>query len=420
VLVLGGGAREHALVWACRQSVLPEAVLCAPGNGGTCAQAENVALRADDADGVTRLVRDRAIELVVLGPEAAVAAGIADRCAELGVACFGPTRDAGRIESSKAFAKQLMDGAGIPTARWQAGGATARGDLLAFARELGGACVVKADGLAAGKGVAVCDDIVQAARALDACLRDQRFGEAGATVVVEERLAGREVTVQAFCDGENVRMLPPACDYKRALEGGRGENTGGMGAYAPPLHLDPEALLETARVEVMEPAVAALAARGTPYRGCLYAGLMLTMDGPRVLEFNAHFGDPEAQVVLPLVAEDIVELMGACAVGSLPAGNVRLHGGAAVGVVLASAGYPGAVTTGHVISGLEQREHHHGHVFHGGTVRAADGTVRTAGGRVVTVVGRGDDVAEARRRAYGRAADITFTGVTSRGDIGVP
>ena len=420
VLVVGGGAREHALVWACRESVLPEEVLCAPGNGGTAGQAENVPLRPDDAEGLLRLIVDRSIELVVLGPEAAVVAGVADRCSDLGIACFGPTADAGRVESSKTFAKALMDEAGIPTARWQSGGAGDRDALLVFARDLGGACAVKADGLAAGKGVTVCNDLDEAARALDASLSGARFGEAGARVVVEERLTGREVSVLALCDGERVRMLPAACDYKRALEGDRGELTGGMGAYSPPLHLDPEALLDEAREVVIEPAVAALAARGTPYRGCLYAGLMLAPDGMRVLEFNARFGDPEAQVVLPLVAEDLVELMGACAVGNLPAGSVRLHRGAAVGVVLASAGYPGTVTTGHVISGLDHREHHHGHVFHAGTARDADGTIRTAGGRVLTVVGRGDDVPEARRRAYARAAEIAFDGMTSRSDIAVP
>lgn len=418
VLVVGSGAREHALVWSCRESVLPEEVLCAPGNGGTAALATNLPIAADDLDGLRRAVQEHSIELVVLGPEAAVSAGVADAMAELGVACFGPTRAAGRIEASKAFAKELMVEAAIPTARWSSGGSADREALVRFARDLGGTCVVKADGLALGKGVTVCAGLEDTTRAIDACLAERRFGEAGATVVVEERLEGREVSVLCLTDGSAVRLLPPVCDYKRAHDGDQGPMTGGMGSYAPPLGLDPDALLDEVLGTVLQPAVDALAARGTPYRGCLYAGLMVTRSGLRVLEFNARFGDPEAQVVLPLLAEDLVELMGTCAVGGLPAGRARVHRGAAVGVVLASAGYPGPASTGHVIDGLDQHDRHGGHVFHAATARSDDGTLVTTGGRVLTVVARGSDVDEARRRAYERAQRIGFTGMTMRSDIG--
>jgi phosphoribosylamine--glycine ligase len=322
------------------------------------------------------------------------------------------------VESSKEFTKRLADAAGIPTASWRAGGVDERAHLHDFAAELG-ACVVKADGLALGKGVTVCDDAAEARAAIDACLLEGRFGEAGARVVVEERLSGREVSVFALSDGEEVRVLAPACDYKRAHDGDRGPNTGGMGAYAPPAGLDPGALLDDAMRRFVEPCVAALRARGTPYRGCLYAGLMLTDAGPRLLEFNARLGDPETQVVLPLLDEDLLDLLTACARGGLEGGRARTLPGAAVGVVAAAAGYPGTVRRGDAISGLDALDGD-ALLFHAGTRREADGTVRTAGGRVLTVVARGETLATARERAYANLGRLHFEGMQHRGDIADP
>ena len=417
VLVVGSGGREHALAWACRQSSLPQEVICAPGNPGTAAIADNVGVRADDVAALVRLAQERQVELVVIGPDAAVAAGLGDACEEAGIACFGPSRAAGRVEASKVAAKRLMESVGIRTARWVSGGAADRAMLDGFVAELGGACVVKADGLALGKGVSVCDTAAEAAAALDALLVERRFGDAGATVVVEERLRGEEVSVLALTDGVAVRLLPLSRDYKRAADGDRGPNTGGMGACSPPPRGDEAELLEQVAAEVMQPAVDALRESGTPYRGCLYAGLMLTDSGIHVLEFNARLGDPEAQVVLPRVAEDMVELMGACAVGGLDAGRVRTHHGACVGVVAASAGYPETPVTGATIEGLEEVDRH-ALVFHAGTARHTDGRLVTSGGRVLTVVGRGHDVDAARRHAYENLDRIHFEGMRCRRDVG--
>ena len=417
VLIAGSGAREHALAWGCARHPGVELV-CAPGNGGTAAIAENVAVAADDVPGILRLATERAVDLVVIGPDAAIAAGLADGCAERGIAVFGPTRAAGRVESSKEFTKQLADATGIPTAGWRAGGVEDREALHRFAAELG-ACVVKADGLALGKGVTVCDDATQASAAIDACLLEGRFGDAGARVVVEERMSGREVSVFALSDGAAVRVLAPACDYKRIHDGDRGPNTGGMGAYAPPAGLDPAALLDDALRRFVEPCVAALRERGTPYRGCLYAGLMLTDSGPRLLEFNARLGDPETQAVLPLLDEDLLDLLTACARGGLAPGVARTLPGAAVGVVAAAAGYPGAVRGGDAISGLDRLDPG-ALLFHAGTRRDAGGTVRTAGGRVLTVVGRGDTLAAARSAAYANLERVRFDGMQHRSDIADP
>ncbi|MEA2671548.1 MAG: phosphoribosylamine---glycine ligase [Chloroflexota bacterium] len=417
VLIAGSGAREHALAWACARHRGTE-LICAPGNGGTAALAENVAVAADDVPAMVRLAAEREVDLVVIGPDAAIAAGLADGCAERGIAVFGPTRAAGRVESSKEFTKRLAGTAGIPTAAWQAGGADDRGRLHGFATELG-ACVVKADGLALGKGVTVCDDAAEARAAIDACLLEGRFGDAGTRVVVEERMRGREVSVFALADGEAVRVLAPASDYKRAHDGDRGPNTGGMGACAPPAALDAAATLDDSLRRFIEPCVAALRDQGTPFRGCLYAGLMLTDAGPRLVEFNARFGDPETQVVLPLLGEDLLDLLTACARGGLAGGTAQALPGAAVGVVVAAAGYPGRVRGGDVITGLEALDGD-ALLFHAGTRRDPDGTLRTAGGRVLTVVGRGGTLAAARERAYANLGRLRFEGMQHRGDIAGP
>ena len=412
VLVVGSGAREHALAWAIAAHGGVE-LLCAPGNGGTGLIAENVEVAAGDATAQLRLATERAVDLVVIGPDAAVAAGLADACAGAGLAVFGPTAAAGRIEASKAFAKAVMDDAGIPTARWwRAAGVD---EAMAAVTELGGRCVVKADGLALGKGVTVCDEAGQARAAVEESLVTGRFGDAGRELIVEERLQGRELSVFALSDGERVRALVPACDYKRAHDGDRGPNTGGMGAYAPPAEVDVAGLIGEAVARTVQPCVDLLRERGTPYRGCLYAGLMLTEQGLRVLEYNARFGDPETQVVLPLLAEDLLDLLLACARGELTPGRAAQRPGAAAAVVAAAPGYPGPVRTGAAISGLDRLDPDVA-CFHGGTRRQGEELV-TAGGRVLTVTARGADQEQARRRAYDNLDRISFEGMWSRRDI---
>jgi phosphoribosylamine--glycine ligase len=414
VLVTGGGAREHALAWACARSPLVREVLCAPGNGGTAELARNRDVAADEVEGIVQLCLNESVDMVVIGPDAAVAAGLADALDVEGIDCFGPTAAAGRIESSKEFAKDVMNDAGIPTARWIGVGASTRDHGVRFIEEHGGRCVVKADGLALGKGVTVCSSVAEAVAALDECLVEGRFGSAGQRVVIEELLSGPEVSAFALSDGERVRMLASACDYKRAYDGDEGPNTGGMGSYTPPVRM-PD--LADIAATVMQPAVDVLRERGTPYRGCLYAGLMLTADGPRVLEFNARFGDPETQVVLPMLAEDVVPLFLACARGELQAGGrIATEPGACVGVVAASGGYPGAVETGKPITGLDTLDHD-ALVFHAGTKHHADGSLVTSGGRVLTVVARGDSLEAARDHAYRNIERIHFDGMRFRHDI---
>jgi phosphoribosylamine--glycine ligase len=416
VLVAGSGGREHALAWACAQSPLVEEVLCAPGNGGTSLVARNVAVSAEDVPALVTLARREHVDLVVIGPDAAVAAGLADALEAAGIDVFGPTAAAGRVEASKEFAKQLMDDAGIPTARWVAADAATRDVAERFVAEQDGRCVVKADGLALGKGVTVCASVHEARAALDECFVAGRFGAAGQRVVVEELLSGPEVSVFALTDGVHVRMLPPSCDYKRAGDGDSGPNTGGMGAYTPPSFTGAGALLDAALRTVVQPAVDALRERGTPYRGCLYAGLMLTAAGPRVLEFNARFGDPETQVVLPMLAEDCVPLFRACARGELPPGRATWRAGACVGVVAASGGYPGPIETGRPLRGLDSLDPDV-LCFHAGTRRGEDGALVTSGGRVLTVVARGDTLDAARQHAYRNIERLAFEGMRYRRDI---
>jgi phosphoribosylamine---glycine ligase len=419
VLIVGGGGREHALAWVCRRDAPDAEVLVAPGNGGTAALAENIAVDVEDAEAVARLAADRDVDLVVIGPDAAAAAGVADACIERGIPVFGPSAAAARIESSKTFAKQVMDEAGIPTARWVVGTAADRKRLSDFVAEQRGACVVKADGLALGKGVLVCDGVEEAERALDACLGEMRFGDAGRQVVVEERLSGPEVSVFGLSDGRRVRLLVPARDHKRIFDGDRGPNTGGMGAIAPPPDIDAATFLAEVSRTVLGPCVDALRQRGTPFVGCLYAGLMLTAGGMRVLEFNARFGDPEAQVVLPLLDEPALELFVQCARGEVEAGNARATGAAAVGVVAAADGYPGDVRRGDVIAGIDTLDHDV-LCFHAGTRRDSDGTLRTSGGRVLCVTATAADVESARARAYDNLARVHFDGMQARTDIGIP
>ncbi len=414
VLVVGAGGREHALALRLAASPSVDRVDAAPGNPGLAALGATHRLEATDPVAVADLAEREGIDLVVVGPEAPLVAGVVDALEGRGIAAFGPRAAAARIEASKAYAKEVMHAAGAPTA-----GAVAtadRSEAYAALERFGPPYVVKADGLAAGKGVTVADELADARRAVDAALVDRVFGDAGASLVIEEFLDGPERSVFGVCDGVDVTLLAPAQDYKRAHDGDAGPNTGGMGAYTPVagFGLDDVAFLEDL---VFRPVLAELADRGTPYRGLLYAGLVETATGPRLLEFNARFGDPETQVILPRFAGDLGDLLTAAAIGRVGDVEVAWSPDAVVTVVLASDGYPGSYPTGRPIAGLDRAAGHEGvHVLHAGTA-LADGALVTAGGRVLNVTARGRDVAEARQRAYAAADEITFEGVQRRGDI---
>ena len=416
VLVIGSGAREHALVWKCVQSDLVERVFCAPGNGGTGGMARNEPIPATDVVKLVHFARRERFGLVVLGPEAAVDASVGDAMRDAGFNVFGPNRGAGRIESSKSFAKNLMRNAGIPTADFETF-TDARAAKL-WAKERGGRVAVKADGLARGKGVIVCTTGAEADAAIDAMLVEGRFGRSGATIVVEELLEGPELSILGVTDGTDVVALAPARDFKRAHDGDSGLNTGGMGAYSPPLGVDQGVINEVVE-QVLTPAVRELAASGHEFCGVLYAGVMLTKEGIRTLEFNARFGDPEAQVVLPRLETDFVALALTAAKGGLSEfPDLRWTSRACVGVVVASANYPddAAVKTGFQIRGLAEMPRGV-LIFHGGTRFEPGRGVVTDGGRVLTSVALGDTVAQAREIALSGARQVRFEGAFHRTDI---
>ena len=414
ILVVGSGAREHALAWKCMQSVLTDRVFCTPGNGGTGGMAKNIQIPADDVANLVKFAKGEKIGLVVLGPESAVAAGVGDALRQEGIPVFGPSRDAGRIESSKSFAKELMRRAGIPTADFGAFAET--GPARDWARARSGRVVVKADGLALGKGVIVCGSVDEAERAIDAMLVEHAFGRAGATVVVEERLEGPEVSLMAVTDGKRVIPLAAARDFKRAHDGDSGPNTGGMGAYSPLADVSTELVTEAVE-KVLQPVVRQLAADGAEYRGVLYAGLMLTAQGIRVLEFNARFGDPEAQVVLPRLKSDAVRLLLEAARGDLaPVGELDWDPRPCVGIVVASAGYPDAYETGFPIDGLATIPPGV-LVFHAGTRYVSGQGLVTSGGRVLTLVALGNTVGEAREAVLETIGRVRFNGAFHRRDI---
>jgi len=416
ILVVGGGGREHALVWKLSQSALAHDIVCAPGNAGIASLARCVPLSADDVSGIARFAADERFDLVVVGPENPLVLGLADRLTEARVPVFGPTRAAAQLEGSKWFAKDLMLRAGIPTARaWTA---SSRDEALGRARELGFPVVVKADGLAAGKGVVVARDAHSLEAAVDDALVRGVFGPSGHRVLIEEHLVGEEASVLALTDGRAVALLAPSQDHKRAFDGDEGPNTGGMGAYAPAPAVTDAVLRETGR-RVIEGALAALEEyHGVAYRGVLYAGLMITPEGPQVLEFNCRFGDPETQAVLPLLDGDLAEIMLATARGELAPSSVRTLPGAAACVVMASGGYPGHYEKGKEVLGLAHASALDGVlVFHAGT--AAEGRrVVTAGGRVLGVTGVGRDLPDALGRAYAGVHEISFEGAHCRKDIG--
>jgi phosphoribosylamine--glycine ligase/phosphoribosylaminoimidazole synthetase len=413
VLVVGGGGREHALAWAAIRSPRCRRLLVAPGNAGT--PGERVGLAADDVDGLVKLARGEGVDLVLIGPEAALAAGLADRLVEEGIAAFGPTRAAAELEWSKAFTRRFCDRHGIPSPRY----ATFErvDEAMAWVERLDAPVVVKADGLAAGKGVLLPDGLDETLAALRLVLDEAAFGSAGARVVLEERLAGEEVSLLAFTDGRVVVPMPPAQDHKRLCDGDRGPNTGGMGAYAPAPACSPD-LATTIFDDVHRRAVAGMAAEGRPFQGVLYAGMMLTAEGPRVLEFNCRLGDPEAQALLPLLATDLVDVAEACAGGTLTGEAVRWHPGAALAVVIAAPGYPDAPEQGVPVHGLARAAALDDVVvFHAGTADSDAGPV-TSGGRVVTVTGLGGDVAAARQRAYEGVSQVHVGRAQVRRDIG--
>jgi phosphoribosylamine---glycine ligase len=416
VLVVGSGGREHALCWAIANSPLLTKLYCAPGNPGIASVAECVDINVLDIPTLVSFAQDNAIDLVVPGPEAPLVAGLTDALEAADIACCGPTKAAAQLEGSKTFTKEIADAASIPTALWERfEDADAARE---FVRRRGTPVVVKADGLAAGKGVIVADTEDQAIAAIDALMDRKVFGESGAAVVIEECLEGEEVSLFALCDGEHALLLGSAQDHKRVGDGDSGPNTGGMGAYAPVANFPPK--LEQACLEmIIRPALQEMARRGTPFRGILFAGLMLTEEGAKLIEFNVRFGDPECQVVLARLQSDLLPALQAACDGELSDFDLRWNDQAAIAVVMAARGYPDAPERDSVINGLQEAAAKpHVTIFHAGTASGPDGSVLAAGGRVLTVCATGTDVRQARERAYAGVDAIVWPEGFCRRDIG--
>ncbi len=434
ILVIGSGAREHTLVWKIAQSTQVQKIYVAPGNAGTALIAENLNIRPTDKEALAEAAKDKNIDLVVVGPEAPLASGIVDYFESLGISIFGPTRAATQIESSKVFARSLMEKYGIPCPK----GATFSSytEAKRYLAWQQAPIVIKADGLATGKGVIIADSMLEANKALHDIMEVKIFGSAGDKVIIDEYLNGREVSLMAFTDGEAVSPMLPACDYKKIGDDDQGPNTGGMGSYCPPRFFSPE-LIHKVTNSILLPTVRAMAKEGVRYRGVLYAGLMLVNGELLVLEFNARFGDPEAQAVLPLLKTDLVDIILAVTQGKLDKLSIEWSPDACVGVVMASGGYPGSYKTGFPIKGLDklvaigenQKNWEKSHsrsatlteedllVFHAGTRLGDNGTIYTNGGRVLTVAGTGKDMAEARKKVYLNLPSIYFEGCYYRKDI---
>jgi len=413
ILVIGGGGREHTLVWKIVQSSRVEKVFAAPGNAGTAAIAENLDLHPTDIEGLGKAGKEKGIDLVVVGPEAPLASGIVDYFDNLGIPVFGPNKAATQIESSKAFARNLMEKYGIPYPK----GAVFSSYLEArkYLEEQPLPVVIKADGLAAGKGVIIADSLTEARKALSEIMETKIFGSAGDRVVIDEYLIGREVSLIAFTDGKTVSPMIPACDYKKIEDNDQGRNTGGMGSYSPPGFFS-AGMTEKVTRNILVPAVQAMAEEGMLYKGVLYAGLMIVDGEPVVIEFNARFGDPETQVVLPLLKTDLVDILMAVVQGDLARLKIEWSSEACVGVVMASGGYPGSYKTGFPIRGIDTVDKDV-LVFHAGTKLGNDGIIYTDGGRVLTVAGMGKDIAEGREKVYRNIGSIQFEGCYYRKDI---
>lgn len=415
VLIVGAGGREHALAWVLSRSPQVGQIFVAPGNAGTSAVATNVPIAASDIDGLVAFAGDMNIGLTIVGPEKPLAEGIVDQFQAEGLTIFGPTRYSAQLESSKAFARQFLHRHGIPSPRFEIFDDYEAARRYVAVRPV--PVVVKASGLAAGKGVLVCEDEADAEAALHYIMVERAFGQAGDRVVIEERLRGPELSLLAFSDGRNVAAMLPARDHKRALDQDQGPNTGGMGAFAPPPDVD-QRMIDELTAKLIQPAVNGMAAQGHPYVGVLYAGIMLTSKGARLLEFNCRFGDPEAQVILPMLDGDLAEIMLACIQGRLEPGMVKSHPGAGATVIMAAPGYPGKYPRGLAISGVDQASTREGvQVFHAGT-RRQHGLLVTDGGRVLSVTATGPDLASALSRAYAAVGDIHFEGAHYRRDIG--
>lgn len=413
VMVIGGGGREHALTWKIAQSPKVERVFVVPGNAGTALIAETLSLQPTDIEALGKIAKDKDIDLAVVGPEAPLASGIVDYFDSLGVPTFGSTKAATQIESSKVFARDLMQKYGIPCPKGVV--FSSYPAAREYLKQQQPPIVIKADGLAAGKGTIIANSMQEASKALSDIMEVKAFGSAGDKVIIDQYVTGREVSLIAFTDGKTVSPMVPACDYKKVWDNDQGPNTGGMGSYSPPGFF-PAELVEKATNTVLLPAVRAMANEGITYKGVLYAGLMVVGDELLVLEFNARFGDPETQVTLPLLETDLVDILLAVIQGNLDQVNLEWSNDACVGVVMASAGYPGSYKRGFPIEGLDKTDKDL-LVFHAGTKLGDDGKVYTNGGRVLTVVGTGKNIAEARAKAYRNLPSIHFEGCHYRKDI---
>jgi phosphoribosylamine--glycine ligase len=413
VLVIGGGGREHALVWKLAQSAKVKKIYCAPGNGGIAAQAECVPIEPTDVEGLVQFAKEKGVDLTVVGPEAPLLLGIVDRFESEGLLIFGPNREAAKLEGSKRFAKEIMQKYKIPTASFRS--FTDPLEAKRYVREQGAPIVVKADGLAAGKGVVVARSVEEAEQAIADAMEKKVFGESGQEVVIEEYLSGPEFSLMAFMDGTTIKPMVVAQDHKPVYDDNQGPNTGGMGAYSPVPQIPPR-MVEQAIETILLPMTAALKNEGIEYKGVLYAGLMLTEQGPKVIEFNARFGDPETQVILPRLQTDLFDILTAVIGGHLADVHIKWSDQAAVCVILAAGGYPGAYEKGNPIAGISSQERNDIMVFHSGTKRES-GQMVTNGGRVLGITALGKGLQEAREKVYQQIEQISFKDMHYRTDI---